>query len=258
MQDWKLEPARDLGLDLGDRLRSYRREAGLVESVAHLVWWNLVHGYLRLCHHLKVDGVLPTEPPFVLIANHQSHLDALVLAAPLPARLRDRIFPIAAGDTFFSSGGKAIFAAGLLNALPMWRGKCVSHALQELRHRLVEEPCAYILFPEGTRSREGKLAPFKPGLGMLVAGTAVPVVPCYLDGTFEALPAHRSLPRFHPIVMRVGRPLVFAEVSNDRAGWVHIARQCEAAVQALSPGKVSSPAERKNRESQIENSAPIC
>ena len=65
-----------------------------------------------------------------------------------------KIFPIAAGDVFFETPAWAAFAAGIMNALPMWRKKFGPHALQELRQRLVEEPCAYILFPEGARSRD--------------------------------------------------------------------------------------------------------
>src|SRR5262245_9485206 len=97
-------------------------------------------------HRLKVRGrrYLPRRPPFVLAANHQRHLDALVLASPLPWRLRDHIFPIAAGDVFFETPAMSAFSAFFLNALPMWRKKCGPHALLQLRQRLVEEPCAYI------------------------------------------------------------------------------------------------------------------
>jgi 1-acyl-sn-glycerol-3-phosphate acyltransferase len=235
VQDWKLEPARDLGLPLKERLRSQRREAGLVETAAHLLWWGLVRGYLAVGHRLRVIGLenLPAEPPFVLAANHESHLDALVLAAPLPWRLRDRIFPIAAGDTFFEDPLKAVFAVGFVNALPIWRKKCGPHALQELRQRLAQEPCAYILFPEGTRSRDGTIGRFRAGLGMLMAGSAVPVVPCHIEGAYESLPPNRTLPRFRPITLRIGVPLRFA-VANDRAGWEEIARQTEAAVRELA------------------------
>jgi len=236
VQDWKLEPARDLELPLKERLRSQRRESGLVGTAGHLVWWSLVRGYLAVYHQLTVIGAenIPREPPFVMAANHESHLDALVLAAPLPWRLRDHIFPIAAGDTFFENPVKAVFAVGFLNALPVWRKKVGSHALQQLRQRLVEEPCAYILFPEGTRSRDGSMTRFKPGLGMMVAGAGVPVVPCHLEGAYEALPPNRSLPRFQRITVRIGPPLQFPAAGNNRSGWEEIASATEAAVRGLA------------------------
>lgn len=235
MREWKLEPARDLGLSFGQRLRSLRRESGLIDTAAHLLWWPLVRAYLGICHRLAIHGRenIPPAPPFILIANHASHLDALILAAPLPWRIRDRIFPIAAGDTFFETPVRAAFSAALLNALPMWRRKCGPHAMQELRRRLLDEPCAYILFPEGTRSRTGKMGPFRPGLGMLVAETDVPVVPCYLAGAYEALPPNRAWPRCSKITLRIGTPLCFASVKNDRSGWEEIAQRCGSAVREL-------------------------
>lgn len=235
VEDWKLQPARDLGLSPGQRLRSLQRESGLLESFAHLGWWTLVHAYLSVAHRLKVHGRrhIPRKPPFILVANHSSHLDALVLAARLPWRIRDQIFPIAAGDVFFETPVVSLFAAGFLNALPMWRKKCGPHAMHELRQRLLEEPCAYVLFPEGTRSHNGQMSSFKPGLGMIVAETSVPVVPCYLAGTYQALPPDRRWPSFAAITVRMGAPLVFAETKNDRSGWKAIAEATEAAVRRL-------------------------
>ena len=236
MDEWKLQPARDLGLSLGERWRSLRRESGLIETAAHVLAWTIVQPYLAVCHRLAIHGRehLPAEPPFVLVANHASHLDALVLASSLPWWMRDRVFPIAAGDTFFETPVVAAFAAGVLNALPMWRRRRGPHALEQLRQRLLDEPCAYILFPEGTRSRTGTMAPFRAGLGMLVAETPVSVIPCYLHGTFQALPPDRRWPRLGRITLRIGAGLIFSSVPNDRGGWEKIAAATEAAVRYLA------------------------
>lgn len=239
MESWKLEPAHDHGMPFFQGLRSLRRENGLVATGMHLAWWGLVRGYMRLWHRLKVHGRrnIPEKAPFVLVANHASHLDAMVLASPLPWNLRDRVFPIAAGDVFFETPMRSAFSSFFLNALPMWRKKCGPHALKELRQRLLEEPCGYVLFPEGGRSRDGLMQPFKNGLGMLVAETSVPVVPCYLQGCFEAMRPGCVIPRPRKIHMRVGPPLVFADVKNDRAGWEHIGAAVERAVRGLAIGR---------------------
>ena len=118
----------------------------------------------------------------------------------------------------------------------MWRRNCAAQALRQLRQRLLEEPCAYILFPEGTRSRDGRMGRFKCGLGMLVAGTEVPVVPCHLRGTFAALPPHRRWPRFRRITLTFGAPLRFAGAANDRDGWEGVAASTEAAIRSLADG----------------------
>ena len=115
-----------------------------------------MRAYLQFYHRLRVEGAehLPARPSFVMVANHTSHLDAITLAAALPWRLRRFAFPIAAGDVFFETPAVALFSAMMLNALPMWRKSCGSHAMQQLRERLVSEPIIYVLFPEGTRSRD--------------------------------------------------------------------------------------------------------
>lgn len=236
MDEWQFEPARDLGLTRSEQRLSLRREVGLESAITCLAWRTVTRIYLALAHRLRIRGRenLPPRPPFVLIANHASHLDAVVLGAMLPARLAGSVFPIAAGDTFFTKRSSSIFATAWMNALPLWRKNCGAHALEELRARLLRSESIYILFPEGTRTRDGAMAKFKPGLGRLVAGTGVPVVPCYLQGTFEALPAMNNFPRWKKIKITIGKAITFVDVSNDREGWESIAVRLEDAVRRLS------------------------
>jgi 1-acyl-sn-glycerol-3-phosphate acyltransferase len=248
VKSWGYKPARDLDLPPGQRLSSPARESGLISATARLGWWALLRGYLAVAHRMKVNGRdrLPSAPPFVLAANHASHLDALALSMVVPARLRERVLPIAAGDTFFETPSATVFASILMNALPIWRHNCGRHALKQLRDRLIEEPCAYILFPEGTRSRDGRMASFKPGLGMLVAGTPAPVVPCWIEGAFQAWPPQRKWPRAAKLSVRIGTPLRFESVANDRGGWSLVARQVEDAVRQLGGAGDPAPPERRD------------
>jgi 1-acyl-sn-glycerol-3-phosphate acyltransferase len=236
VEDWKLEPAHDLGLSSLERARSLRRESGVVESLLRLVGWNAIRAVLHLMNRLQVHGRqnLPPEPSFVLTANHASHLDALVLGAAIDLKWRDQLYPIAAGDMFFERRPVATLVTTLLNAMPIWRRKAGAHGVLGLRQRLVEQPSIYILFPEGTRTRDGRMKPFKSGIGMLVAGTTVPVVPCYLHGTFEALPPGTVLPRFARITLRIGAPLTFSEAPNDHDGWRQVGARLEEAVHRLA------------------------
>jgi 1-acyl-sn-glycerol-3-phosphate acyltransferase len=233
--DWHFRPARDLGLPLGQRLRSTSREPGLLSVLAHGVWTLLVRFYLAVFHRLSVTGRenIPAAPPFVLVANHGSHLDTLSLLAALPRGLSRSAFALAAGEVFFDRLPIAGFAALAINALPIWRKHTTEHDLAFLRQRLEEDGLVFILFPEGTRSRTGAMARFRPGVGALVAGNAVPVVPCFLRGAQAAWPPGRWLPRPRKITLRIGAPLDFAATANDRAGWTAVAAACEAAVRAL-------------------------
>jgi 1-acyl-sn-glycerol-3-phosphate acyltransferase len=236
MDPWVYKPATDMELPPVERARSLRRESGLMSDLGHFACHGLARAYFRLYHRMRIEGSenLPGELPFVLVANHASHLDALALAATMPRRLCGRVFPVAAGDVFFQTPATSLASAFFLNALPMWRKRCGSHALAELRARLVGEPCGYILFPEGGRSRDGRMLPFKMGLGMLTAGTGVPVVPCHLGKTFEAFPPGARLPRPRQVRVRIGRPLSFAGLPNARAGWEGVVSAIEAAVHRLA------------------------
>jgi 1-acyl-sn-glycerol-3-phosphate acyltransferase len=235
MEPWQLQPARDTGLTPAERFRSIRRESGLLESFAHHICFSLLRSYFAIAHRLTIIGRenLPAHGPFVLAANHCSHLDALVLGAALIPRHRERAYPIAAGDVFFQSTVTSTFSAIMLNALPMWRKNCGPHALTDLRRKLREERAIFIIFPEGGRSRNGSMMPFRHGLGMLVAETTVPVVPCGLAGTFAALPPHRKRPRLTTIKLIIGESLNFSSTSNNREGWSQIAQRVEMSVHNL-------------------------
>lgn len=206
------------------RLKSERREAGLVSSLSHAAWTTALRAYFRVYHRMSVTGRehLPSKPPFVLIANHASHLDALILAACLSRGVSGCVHPIAAGDVFFETPLIRAFAAMAINALPMWRKKVGRHALDDLKARLHAGECGYILFPEGARSRDGGALKWKAGIGMMVAGTQIPVIPCRIDGAFDALRPERALPQPVKIRVEVMPAMRFGEEPNTREGWDRI------------------------------------
>jgi len=251
MDDWNLEPARDSGLRMHARTASLHRESGLLQTIGHVAWWAGIRAFLTFYNRMRVVNAerLPREPPFILIANHASHIDVFMLGAHVSPRVRDRVFPLAAGDVFFEDPARAVFATGLLNALPIWRKRRTPEALRLLRARMVEERCGYILFPEGARSRDGKLLPFKSGIGMLVAATDVPVIPCYLEGAFRAMPPGVRIPRPTKLVLRVGNAQTFADVPNRREGWDVVSQRLRAEVDRLEA--IATSGEENPREREI-------
>ncbi|MEM7247977.1 MAG: AMP-binding protein [Acidobacteriota bacterium] len=149
---------------------------------------------------------LPTDGPFLLAANHQSHLDAgAVLAALRPTGRRVRV--VAARDYFFDTPTKGAFFSSLLGAVPFDRHGGHERGFARCREVLASgQPL--LIFPEGTRSLDGRLQAFKPGVGRLALETGVPVVPVRIEGAHEALPKGARWPKRHPLRVLLGEPLV--------------------------------------------------
>lgn len=234
MKGWEFQPARDRDLKGIDRYRSLKRENGLGTSVVRLFWWSLLKIIFSTWNRLSVVGHehLPKTTPFILVANHCSHLDAPLLASILPAKWRDQISPIAASDTFFEKRLLAAFAAWFLNAFAIRRRSAGAHDLGLMRKRLQEEGAIFIVFPEGTRSRSGVMQTFKSGIGRLVAGSSTPVVPCRLEGCYQAWPPGTCFIKPAKVRVTLGKPMIFETCSDTREGWNEIAKALQQSIDA--------------------------
>jgi len=173
---------------------------------------------------------LPTGGPAILVANHNSHLDTLVLMTLLPARLLPRLKPVAAEDYFLKNRLLAWFARDIIGILPIRRnrGSCRGDPLVPLGEAL-DMGQILILFPEGTRGRPEHLSWFRRGIAHLAEyHPGVPVVPIYLHGLGKALPRGEALlvPFFCDVF--VGEPLSW---SGDRG---HYLSTLESAMQQLA------------------------
>ncbi len=173
---------------------------------------------------------LPDDGPAVIVANHNSHLDTMVLMTLLPRRLLPRIRPVAALDYFLRNRALAWFAREIIGILPLHRG----------RPRRGENPFAgidaalaagdiLILFPEGSRGEPERLAEFKQGIARIhQAHPEVPVIPVFLHGLGKALPRGELLlvPFFCDVF--VGEPV---DAGGDRRRFM---RRLEQTMDALA------------------------
>jgi 1-acyl-sn-glycerol-3-phosphate acyltransferase len=213
METWRYEPASDLDQPMIERLRRFPREPDMLvyglRSLAALT----SRGWLKLYHRLEIVGSehLPATGSFVMVANHSSHLDVLCLLAALPLRKLHRAFPVAARDYFFVTAPRVAAAAILVNALPFERQVHIRQSLDLCRHLLANDGNVMVLFPEGTRSLDGTIGKFRPGVGWLLTGTSMPVVPCRLDGCYSALPKGSRWPRPFRLRLTIGVSRTYPE-----------------------------------------------
>ncbi len=138
---------------------------------------------------------LPRKGPAIVVANHNSHLDTMVLITLLPARLLDRIRPVAAADYFLATSRKAWFALNIVGILPIKRRRDEAHEdLLAPCYQALEDDQILIFFPEGSRGAPEELTAFKGGIAKLAARFPnVPVTPVLLHGLGKALPKGERL-----------------------------------------------------------------
>jgi 1-acyl-sn-glycerol-3-phosphate acyltransferase len=235
VKPWVYESAEDLDRGLVERLKQFPREPDmLVYGMRSLVAMAL-RVWLKLYHRLEIHGHqhLPKDKSFILVANHTSHLDTLCLLAALPLRKLHRAFPAAAADYFFESVPRIWVAAVVVNALPFRRQTHVKQSLVLCQHLLQNPGNVLIIFPEGTRSTTGTTGKFKPGIGALVAGRDIPVLPCYMAGGFKAWPKGKVFPYPKKVLLTIGEPRNFAAIVSDRDSANTIAAELEQTIKEM-------------------------
>ncbi len=159
---------------------------------------------------------IPDGKPFIITPNHCSHLDTLTVITAL-GQESHRMWTLAARDYWFGNKLQGWFAHKCLNALPIERDGNFVQFLKDLRmaNEVMEKNNGLLVFPEGTRSLDGNLQPFKPGvLSLLIYGQQVPIIPTYIKGTFQVLPKGQNIPKKHPVQIVFGKPL-YLDISQS-------------------------------------------
>jgi len=150
-------------------------------------------------------GNVPANRNFIVASNHTSHLDMGLVKYALGPFGRD-IKALAAKDYFFDDPLRRTYFENFTNLLPIERNGSLRKSLR-MATRALAEGHSLLIFPEGTRARDGALAPFKPAVGYLCLHENVDVVPMYLDGTHDALPVGAWAPRRRRLRAVIGPPI---------------------------------------------------
>lgn len=156
----------------------------------------------------RVEGrdLIGSDRPLLIIANHASHADTVSILRALPPDLRHRTSAAAAADYFYATRLGGAVASLVLNTFPFARQGQVRDSLERCGE-LADAGWSILIYPEGTRSPDGRLLPFKRGIALLAAGLGVDIVPVAVSGGADVLPKGRFWPRRAPVCVRFGAPL---------------------------------------------------
>ena len=161
---------------------------------------------LRFYCPAKVKGLenLPAKPPYIIATNHASAMDYVTVAWAMGKR-REELYPITT-KLFYDNPFTRFWIRVAANAVRIDATDEFFPALRATAQVLRAGQSVYIN-PEGTRSANGQLLPFRPGVGVLAVETGVPLVPVYLANTWKALPTGRLFPKPVPISVSFGKPI---------------------------------------------------
>jgi 1-acyl-sn-glycerol-3-phosphate acyltransferase len=187
---------------------------------------------------LRIEGAWPAQRgPYVIVANHQSFLDIFVLCNIFREWkwvAKRELFKL----PFFGWG------FSLTGSISLDRGDVASAMkVMEKARRCIEDGLSVMLFPEGTRSKDGQLLPFRPGAFKLAIETGVPVLPIAISGTAQGMPKGNPWVRPTRITIRILDPVPTAGLTNRNVRKLRDEVRDRLA-HALGQGAPSASAER--------------
>ena len=160
---------------------------------------------LRIYNRLSISGreKIPPERPLILAANHTSNMDPVVVGCSFPLKVR----PLGKIELF--QGNRAFkWLITHLGCIPVSResDSAAASALKQFLS-ILKNGENVLIFPEGSRSHDGRLKPIEGGITVLATGTGAPIVPAYIAGTFECMPIGAKFIKPHKIRVRFGNPI---------------------------------------------------
>ena len=172
----------------------------------------LVRAFLKIIVGVKFDSArfLLNEQQFIIVANHNSHLDTMTLMASLPSKIVHKVKPVAAADYFGKTKLKEKLSNYLINALLIPRKRDKDNPEHDPINRMVkalDDGFSLIIFPEGTRGEPEVQRPLQPGISyILIQRPQIKYVPAYMKGMGKAMPKDDNLIVPFTSSLTYGRP----------------------------------------------------
>jgi 1-acyl-sn-glycerol-3-phosphate acyltransferase len=188
----------------------------IILIIVYTVFWR---NFLRIFIGLQYfnNKSLRNIKQFILIANHNSHMDTMALMSAIPSRFIHRVHPIAARDFFGGSLFSRILMRYLVNATLIRRDRedPKRDPIDDM-DKMLKKQRSLILYPEGSRGIPGKMSNFKRGLGYLVQRNPnINVIPVYLENIYKTLPKGKKLILPYNCSIKFGQPIKFNSLEME-------------------------------------------
>ena len=182
-------------------------QRSLFARLWYAMLWYPCWAVTKLAFRFRWSGAenVPADGPVLIASNHQSHLDPALIGIACPRQLRF----LARHTLFFWPLGWLIRSLG---AVPIDRTSGRGGIKATLK--LLKEGEPVLVFPEGTRTRDGALQPLHAGFCALARRSKATIVPAALDGAYAAMPRGNRMPRPRPITLKFGRPITAGEYED--------------------------------------------
>lgn len=178
------------------------------------------------------EWVEDLERPAIIVANHVSHADTPLLLYALGDRTREKTVVAAAEDYFYSNPWMGRLVGLWLNTFPLSRTGGAADVLHS-SSQLLKSGWNLLIYPEGTRSPDGRMGDFKAGVGFLATENRVPVIPMHVRGSHRVMPKGRDIPLPAPVSIRIGKPIMPAAGEHSKPFTARV----QKAVEALAAGR---------------------
>ena len=208
--------------------------------ILKIIYSGIIRSFLKLIVGVKFDkaNFLLQEKQFVIIANHNSHIDTMALMSSLPSSIVHKVKPVAAADYFGKTKLKALFSNYFINTLLISRqGGNPIHTMK----KALEDGYSLIIFPEGSRGEPDSEQQMKPGVALLLSlCPGIKYVPAYMYGMGKIMPKGDGLIVPFSSTLVYGKPTlpnsenvkeILMQIENDMKNLKNETKGIEASIE---------------------------
>jgi len=184
-----------------------------IKKIAHDIWFEVVLTFLRITFYpsfrIKSEGKenVPRKGPVIMLSNHQSFFDPMFNQLPIRRHIH-----FVARSTLYSAKFFGTLLASV-KTIPIRRGEADIAAMKKIISVLKEGKMT-CLYPEGTRSSDGKITEIKGGVSLLSRRSKAVIVPAVIDGAFECWPRDSKWPKFGKVYVKYGEPFTPEQIKE--------------------------------------------